>query len=163
MFVYASLLGKLRRFAATLKIADCEEPPPVAVMGGYFAAVHLNRERARTAAKHDPRPPIHAAFSEVSPAVDPTIMQAAGHLHNLGIMFSRVFAHPILETAMDMLIETQSKFDDSQRESPKSEIAMVIEMGIALIAAFGLLAMGAWVLYSTHDWISSIQRFQQMI
>jgi hypothetical protein len=90
-------------------------------------------------------------------------MQAAGHLHNLGIMFSRVLAHPIQETAMDMLIETQSKFDDSQRESPKSEIAMVIEMGIALIAAFGLLAMGAWVLYSTHDWISSIQRFQQMI
>jgi len=64
---------------------------------------------------------------------------------------------------VDMLINTQPKFDDIQRESPKSEITMHIEMGIVLVAAFGLLAMGAWVLYSAHDWISSIQRFQQMI
>ena len=62
-----------------------------------------------------------------------------------------------------MLINTQPKFDDIQRESPKSEITMHIEMGIVLVAVFGLLAMGAWVLYSAHDWISSIQRFQQMI
>jgi hypothetical protein len=65
--------------------------------------------------------------------------------------------------AVDMLIKTQSKVDDIQRESPKSEITMHIETGIILVAAFGLLAMVAWVLYSAHDWIYSIQRFQQMI
>ncbi len=82
---------------------------------------------------------------------------------------------------MDMPIKTQSKFaqlmaigpnseqgktqgGDSQREPLQpSEIRIYIEMSIALAAAFGLLAMAAWVLYSAHDWISSIQRFQEMI
>jgi hypothetical protein len=82
---------------------------------------------------------------------------------------------------VDMLIKTQSKFakfmnlglnseqrktvsGDSEHELPKpSEIAMYIETGIALAALFGLLAVGAWVLYSAHDLISSIQRFQEMI
>jgi hypothetical protein len=90
-------------------------------------------------------------------------MHVAGHLHNLGIVFRRVHARQIQQIAVDMLINTQPKFDDIQRESPKSEITMHIEMGIVLVAVFGLLAMGAWVLYSAHDWISSIQRFQQMI
>jgi hypothetical protein len=40
---------------------------------------------------------------------------------------------------------------------------MYIEMGIGLVAASGLLVMAGWVCYSAHDWISSIQRFQEMI
>jgi hypothetical protein len=83
---------------------------------------------------------------------------------------------------VDTLIKTQSKFaklmaidhvtsergeaasDDSRRESAPSEIAMYIEMGIAFIAVFGVLAMAACVWYAAnHDWVSSIQRFQEMI
>lgn len=84
---------------------------------------------------------------------------------------------------MNMLIETQSQFakfmaidhvkseqrkterSDSQRESPEpSEIAMYIDMGIALAAVFGLLAMGAWVWHLKNpDWISSIHRLQDML
>jgi len=76
-----------------------------------------------------------------------------------------------------MLIKPQSKFakcmttglnseqgEAQSRESPKpSEIIVYLEMGVALIAASGLFAMAAWVLYSAHDWIASIQRFQEMI
>jgi hypothetical protein len=40
------------------------------------------------------KPPIHASFSELSRALDPTIMQVASHLHNLGIVFRRVLSHP---------------------------------------------------------------------
>jgi hypothetical protein len=85
--------------------------------------------------------------------------------------------------AVDMLIKTQSGFarlmaiehvdserdetagSDSHRESSKpSEIAMYIEMGIALVAVFSILAMAACVWYAaSHDWASSIQRFQEMI
>jgi hypothetical protein len=71
---------------------------------------------------------------------------------------------------VDILIKTQSKFaepasGDSQRESSKpSESAMYIEMGIALVAVCGLLATAACVWYAAnHDWVSSIQRFQEMI
>jgi hypothetical protein len=39
------------------------------------------------------KPAIHETFSELSPTVDPTIMQAAGHFHNLGIVFRRVLFH----------------------------------------------------------------------
>ena len=54
---------------------------------------------------------------------------------------------------------------DSQREAPKpSEIAMYIEMGIALAAALGLLGMGAWMCFlKTPDWIASIHRLQDML
>lgn len=81
-----------------------------------------------------------------------------------------------------MLSNTQSKFAqllaigliseqrktqsvNSQRELPKpSEIAMLIEEGIAVTAFFGLVAMGALLAYSANpDWISPIQRFQEMI
>lgn len=42
--------------------------------------------------------------------------------------------------------------------------AMYIEMGIALAAAFGLLAMGAGVWYLKNlDWFSSIHRLQDML
>jgi hypothetical protein len=80
---------------------------------------------------------------------------------------------------VDMLIKTQSKFakllalglnsdqgvkSGDTQESPKpSEMRVYIEMGIAGAAALGLLAIAAWVLYSAHDWMSSIQRFQEMI
>lgn len=84
---------------------------------------------------------------------------------------------------MNMLIKTQSQFakfmaidrvsseqretasGNTHRELPKqSELAMYIEMGIALTATFSLLAMAAWVWYLTNpDWISSIRRFQEMI
>jgi hypothetical protein len=109
-------------------------------------------------------------------------MQAAGHLHNLGIVFRRVLTHPIQEIAVNMLIKTQYKFakfmatglnsergkaesGDSQRESPKpSATAMYFEMGIALAAVFGLLVVGALVWYwANRDWLSSIPRLQEMI
>jgi hypothetical protein len=59
--------------------------------------------------------------------------------------------------------ETESS--DSRRESPKpSEIAMLIEMVIALAAAFSLLALGAWVWYLKNpDWLSSVHRLQDML
>ena len=81
-----------------------------------------------------------------------------------------------------MLIKTESKFAqllaiglisehgktqsvNSQRELPKpSETAMLIEVGIAVTAFFGLVAMVAFLAYSANpDWISPIQRFQEMI
>jgi hypothetical protein len=85
-----------------------------------------------------------------------------------------------MEIAVNVQINTQSKFAkflasgaNSQQgqaescdspESPKpSEMRMYIEMGIGLVAASGLLVMAGWVCYSAHDWISSIQRFQEMI
>ena len=51
------------------------------------------------------------------------------------------------------------------RESSKpSEMAMYIEMGMALAALVGLLALGACLGYlANHDWFSSIQRFKEMI
>jgi hypothetical protein len=91
-------------------------------------------------------------------------MQADGHLHNLGIVFRRVLAHQIQEIAVDMLIKTQAKVDDIRRESPKSEITMHIEMGIAHAAILGLLAMGAWICFlKAPDWIASIHRLQDML
>jgi UrcA family protein len=36
-------------------------------------------------------------------------MQAAGHLHNLGIVFRRVATHPIQEIVVNIVIKTQSK------------------------------------------------------
>jgi hypothetical protein len=82
-----------------------------------------------------------------------------------------------------MLIETQSQFaefvatdrvnsdqgetasSNTHRELPKqSELAMYLEMGIALTAAFGLLAMGAWIWLSANpDWRLSIHRLQDML
>ena len=83
---------------------------------------------------------------------------------------------------MNVPIKTQSKFAqlmtigliseqgktqsiNARRELSKpSEIAMLIEMGIAVSALFGLLAMAALLAYSANpDWISPIQRFQEMI
>ena len=84
---------------------------------------------------------------------------------------------------MHMLMKTQSKFakfmaidhvnseqrkterSDSQRESPEpSEMAMVIDMGIALAAVVGLLAMAAWVWnLANPDWSFSIHRLQDML
>jgi hypothetical protein len=54
---------------------------------------------------------------------------------------------------------------NSLQESPKpSEIAMYVEMGIALVAVCSLLMMAAGVWYAAnHDWVSSIQRFKEMI
>jgi hypothetical protein len=74
---------------------------------------------------------------------------------------------------VNMLIKSQSKFaehgktesEDAQRESTqRSAAAIYVEIGIALAAALGLLAMAAriWQLASL-DWISSIQWFQERI
>jgi hypothetical protein len=54
---------------------------------------------------------------------------------------------------------------DSRQQSPKpSEVTMYLEMGIALAAILCILALGACTGYlANHDWISSIQRFQEMI
>ncbi len=84
---------------------------------------------------------------------------------------------------MNMLIETQSQFakcmpidrvnseqgetvsGNTRRELPKkSELAMYIEMGIALTAAFALLAIGAWIWFlADPDWSLSIHRLQDML
>jgi hypothetical protein len=103
MFDYASRLGKPRGDA---EVADSYEPPWVAGdEGSYFwqriRAPYLLRRnelacRSLFGGEIRPKPSIHAAFSEVSPAVDLTIMQAASHLHNLGIA---LVTHPIQEIA----------------------------------------------------------------
>jgi hypothetical protein len=83
---------------------------------------------------------------------------------------------------MNMLIKTQSKFAqlmaigliseqgktqsvNPQRELPQpSEIAMLIEAGVAVTAFFALVAMAALLAYSANpDWISPIRRFHEMI
>jgi UrcA family protein len=56
--------------------------------------------------QHPRKPAIHEPFSQLSPAVDLTIMQAAGHLHNLAIMFRPL---PTKEIAVNSAIKTQSK------------------------------------------------------
>lgn len=53
--------------------------------------------------------------------------------------------------------------DGQSNRSKPSEIAMYIEIGVAVAAIISLLTMTAWVLYSGSDWISSIHRFQEMI
>jgi hypothetical protein len=54
---------------------------------------------------------------------------------------------------------------NSRQGSPKpSEVTVFLEMGIALAAILGILALGVCIGYwANHDWISSIQRFQEMI
>jgi hypothetical protein len=61
--------------------------------------------------------------------------------------------------------ERKKESRDPQQESPKpSEILMYLEMGIAIAAIMGLLALGASIAcLANHDWTSSIQRFQEMI
>ncbi len=55
---------------------------------------------------------------------------------------------------------------DSQQESPKPpEMLIYLEMGIAIAAIIGSLALVACCIgyLANHDWTSSIQRFQKMI
>src|SRR5271156_7174653 len=103
MFVHASRLGKQSRFSAGLKTGESYEPLQATRRrrGGSFlgsdlksfAAPHPNRGTALLKGVSPLKPAIHEAFSELSRVVDATIMQAAGHLHNLGIVFRRELSH----------------------------------------------------------------------
>jgi UrcA family protein len=71
----------------------------------YFAAPHLSRDSVPRDSDTGRIASIHEPFSEVSPTVGLTIMQAAGHLHNLGIVFRRVLTQEIV---MKNVFKTQS-------------------------------------------------------
>jgi hypothetical protein len=48
--------------------------------------------------------------------------------------------------------------------SKQSEIAMYVEMTVALAALVGVLVLAGWIWYlGNTDWIASIHRFQEMI
>ena len=79
-----------------------------------------------------------------------------------------------------MLFKTQSKFakfmaidrlnseqgetgsGNARRELPRPSVPTYIEMGIALTAAFGLLAMAAWIWFLANPDLS-IHRLQDML
>jgi hypothetical protein len=125
-------------------------------------------------------PANHATFSELSPAVDPTVMQGAS-----GVLNVRVVSNPInrRKLAVNTLTNRQFSLTKSPAVDPvaseqspvgragaqaafskRLEVAAVIEIAFAFAGVFVLLAIGAAIWHSaSFDWFDSIRRFQEMI
>jgi hypothetical protein len=97
MFDYALRLGKPSSDAdyrgRTLKVAGDERG--ASRLTASSAAVQPIGAPGSTSPRNTTKPPNHPTFSEVSPVVYPTIMQSAGLLNNLGIVFRRALTHSI--------------------------------------------------------------------
>jgi hypothetical protein len=79
-----------------------------------------------------------------------------------GLMLER----ELLPSRSKQAIKTMAmgRVKSEQSETKSGDIAMYFEVGIAVAAVFGLLALGAWVwILVNADSISSIQRLHEMI